>query len=169
MSSQRPTEPKKRVTPESFLRVMPTPFASMGADGQPQFKSVPAKVSERDRATLPPTPWRIVLTAAQNAKMMLALELHGDVVFGSSEEKDAELDINLLDMESGERSVSQRHIKLRPTRDRVFLMDLGSKNGTYANGTPVTKERAYAIQDGDLITLGRLHLRVKIAQRPAPG
>jgi hypothetical protein len=167
MSNQRPTEPKKRVTPESFLRVMPTPFASPGPDGQLTFKSVPQSVSERDRALLPATAWRVLLTSAQNAKMMLALELHGDVVFGSSEQAGAEIDVNLLDMETGERSVSQRHVKLRPTKDKVFLLDLGSKNGTYANGTPVTPDRAYALQDGDLLTLGRLHLRFKIEQRPA--
>jgi FHA domain-containing protein len=166
MSDQRPTEPKKRVTPESFLRVMPTPFAAPGPDGELVFKSVPETVSERDRALLPSAAWRVVLTSAQNAKLILALELHGDVVIGSSDQSDAELDVNLLDMELDQRSVSQRHVKLRPSKDKLFLLDLGSKNGTYANGTPITPDRAYALQEGDLITLGRLHLRAKIAQRP---
>ena len=166
MSDHRPTEPKKRVTPESFLRVMPTPFAAPGPDGELAFKSVPEVVSERDRAMLPPTAWRIVLTSAQNSKLILALELHGDITIGSSDQADTELDVNLLDMELDQRSVSQRHIKLRPSKDKLFLLDLGSKNGTYANGAPITMDRAYALQDGDLITLGRLHLRVKIAQKP---
>ena len=166
MSDHRPTEPKKRVTPESFLRVMPTPFAAPGPDGQLVFKSVPGNVSERDQAVLPATAWRVVLTSAQNSNLMLALELHGDIVIGSSDEAEPGLDVNLVDMELDQRSVSQRHIKLRPSKDKLFLLDLGSKNGTYANGAPITTDRAYALQDGDLITLGRLHLRVKIAQKP---
>ena len=166
MADQRPTEPKKRVTPESFLRVMPTPFAATGSGEELKFTSVPEKTTERDRAHAPQPPWRITLTSAQDSSKLLALELHGDVTLGSSDQPDAELDINLKDMEDKQHSISQRHMKLRPSKDKVFVLDLGSRNGTYANGTPIPASSAYALQDGDLLTLGRLHLRVKIVQKP---
>jgi hypothetical protein len=167
MSDDRRTEFRKRVTPESFLRVLPTPFATPGPGGEMAFTVVPEEVSDRDRALAAQPPWRVTLTYVQNPDKILALELHGDVTLGSSDQPDAELDVNLLDMEEKEQSVSGRHIKLRPGKDRLFVLDLGSRNGTYANGSPITPTSAYALQDGDLLTLGRLHLRAKIVQRPA--
>jgi hypothetical protein len=167
MSDSRPTQPKKRVTPESFLRAMPTPFAATGPGGEPAFTIAPEEVSERDRALAAQPPWRITLTSAADSNKLIALELHGDVTLGSSDVPDSELDINLLDMEGKERSVSGQHVKLRPGKDRLFVLDLGSRNGTFSNGVPIAHSSAYALQDGDLLTLGRLHLRVKIVQRPA--
>lgn len=160
--SDRNTLPRKRVSPESFLRVMPTPFAATGADGKVEYKKVPEEISDRDKALLPAKPWRITLTSAQKSEHVIALELQGDVVFGSSTKPDAELSVNLADMEGEQPSVSQRHLKMRPGKDKIFLMDLGSKNGTYVNGTPASASSAIAVQDGDLITLGRLHLRLKV-------
>jgi hypothetical protein len=130
------------------------------------FTIVPRTISDRDRALAPHPPWRVTLTLVRDPLKLIALEVRGDVTLGSSAEPDAELDINLLDMETNEPSVSQRHIKLRPGRDQLFMFDLGSRNGAYANGAPITISSAYALQDGDLLTLGRLHLRVKIVQRP---
>jgi predicted component of type VI protein secretion system len=89
------------------------------------------------------------------------------VTLGANDQPDAALDINLLDLEDKQRSVSVRHVKLRPSKERLFVLDLGSRNGTYANGAPIASSSAYPLQDGDLLTLGRLHLRVKIVQRPA--
>lgn len=163
---KRSTQPKKRVSPESFLRVFPKPTAAVGPDGQPEFQIVPLIVSERDRALLPEKPWRVILSFVEDPTQHLALELHGDTVFGASEESDPDLDVNLASFKDNQRGVSQRHLKLRPGRDKLFVLDLGSTNGTYVNGTPLGKASAQALQDGDLITLGRLHLRVKIAQHP---
>ena len=167
MADDRHTEFKKRVTPESFLRVMPTPFATPRPGGEFKFTVVPEQVSERDRAMAVQPPWRITLTFVQDPDKLLALELHGDTTLGSSDKPDGELDVNLLNLDAKEHSVSQQHIKLRPGKDRLFVLDLGSRNGTYANGAPITPSSAYALQNGDLLTLGRLHLRVKIVQHPA--
>jgi len=167
MTDDRHTQYRKRVTPESFLRVMPTPFAAPGPGGELAYTVVPELVSERDRILVPQPPWRITLTLVRDPLKLIALEIHGDVTLGSSAEPDARLDVNLLDMEASEPSVSQKHIKLRPGKDQLFVLDLGSRNGTYANGAPITTSSAYALQNGDLLTLGRLHLRVKIMQRPA--
>lgn len=58
--------------------------------------------------------------------------------------------------------VSRRHASLRlDSRTRtVVLQDLGSTNGTLLQGTPVTQ--ATTLNDGDLVTVGSVDLRVRL-------
>lgn len=47
------------------------------------------------------------------------------------------------------RQVSRNHARIRRSRGRHILEDLGSKNGTFVNGQELTE--AYTLQDGDEI------------------
>jgi pSer/pThr/pTyr-binding forkhead associated (FHA) protein len=95
----------------------------------------------------------------------MALEIAGDVVLGSSPDPEPEIDVNLANWQGEERGVSQRHVLLRPSREKLFILDLGSTNATHLNGALLTTERVQALQTGDLLTLGRLHLRVQQVER----
>ncbi len=57
--------------------------------------------------------------------------------------------------------VSGSHARLSRDGAQVFLEDLGSANGTFINGQPVTQGRAL-IQSGDEIGLGSYRLTLKI-------
>jgi hypothetical protein len=48
-------------------------------------------------------------------------------------------------------NVSRRHAEVRRDGDRVFLVDLGSTNGTRVNGVPVHQRQ---LVDGDVVTVG---------------
>jgi hypothetical protein len=48
-------------------------------------------------------------------------------------------------------NVSRRHAEIRRDGDRVFLVDLGSTNGTRVNGAPVHQRQ---LVDGDVVTVG---------------
>ena len=50
-------------------------------------------------------------------------------------------------------SVSRPHARLQQMETTWVLLDLGSANGTFVNGTPVT-EKGRALRDGDVLTLG---------------
>ena len=53
---------------------------------------------------------------------------------------------------------SARHARIEPLRDGVWLVDLGSTNGTYVNGRQVDgRER---LHEGDVIRIGETELRV---------
>jgi serine phosphatase RsbU (regulator of sigma subunit) len=54
-------------------------------------------------------------------------------------------------------TVSRRHCRLEHTGDRILLSDLGSTNGTFVNGEPVTS--AVALLDGAVIAIGAHRLR----------
>lgn len=110
--------------------------------------------------------WRIILTPLGITGKPLPLEIRGDVVIGAHPEANGKLDVNIAQWRGGEQGVSRRHIMLRPSRNKLFVMDLKSTNGTHINGLPLGVGWAYALKDGDLMTLGRLHVRVRLTQGP---
>lgn len=54
-----------------------------------------------------------------------------------------------------ESGVSRRHAVIRWVKDRVVVEDLGSRNGTFVNGRPVTLA---ALCSGDLVSFGSVEL-----------
>jgi serine/threonine protein kinase len=69
----------------------------------------------------------------------------------------------------GHGSVSGRHCRLEIDPPGVRLRDLGSRNGTYVNGRRLGRLEEHHVADGDEIRVGDVRLRVRTAQRPAPG
>jgi hypothetical protein len=110
--------------------------------------------------------WRIGLSPAGNYDAGLSLELHGDVVIGAGKEVGAGVDINLEEWQGSACGVCVRHVMLRPTQSKVFIMDLRSGTGTAVNGLPLGVGWAYALQNNDLLTLGKLNVRYRVLQQP---
>jgi hypothetical protein len=111
-------------------------------------------------------PWRIVLLSANPAHPPLALEIHHDAIVGRGwGETQPDLDLTAYGGEG--LGVSRRHAMLRPTKDSLLLADVGSSNGTFYNGVRIKLGEPRALKDNDIISFGALHLRVKIASRPA--
>lgn len=59
-------------------------------------------------------------------------------------------------------NASRRHAQVRRDGDVVYLLDLGSTNGTKVNGSPVRQHR---LEDGDVITIGTTTLRFEARPR----
>jgi hypothetical protein len=143
-----------------------TPLGQVVQEPELVFRAVPAQPTERDRLQVGDVPWRIVLSLVSGTASPIALELRGDVVIGSDPEEEGNIDVNLADWQGQRLGVSRRHIMLRPNRNKLFVMDLHSTNGTHINGLPLGIGWAYALQDGDTISLARLHIRVRVVQHP---
>jgi hypothetical protein len=60
---------------------------------------------------------------------------------------------------AGDDYASARHARIEPLRDGLWLVDLGSTNGTYLNGHQVTSREQ--LHEGDLIRVGNTELRVE--------
>jgi pSer/pThr/pTyr-binding forkhead associated (FHA) protein len=50
-----------------------------------------------------------------------------------------------------DRQVSRYHARITPTKEGMILEDLGSKNGTHCNGTPLAAP--LVLQDGDIVQI----------------
>ncbi|MCU0497276.1 MAG: FHA domain-containing protein [Anaerolineae bacterium] len=56
--------------------------------------------------------------------------------------------------------ISRRHAVIRREMDQLFLVDLGSRNGTFLNGKRLSPHESYKLHDGDEIRLGKMSLRL---------
>ena len=82
--------------------------------------------------------------------------LDGPVTIGRATDCDVTLHDHLL---------SRHHCRLAPADDGWVVTDLGSKNGTIVNGSPVTQ---HVLRDNESFTIGRVKVRFR-ATALAPG
>ena len=68
------------------------------------------------------------------------------------------LDLAVLGAE--EKGVSRQHAVINVTKEAVLLADLGSTNGTLLNGRKLVPNAPSILEDGDVVTFGRLKTHV---------
>ncbi len=89
-----------------------------------------------------------------------------EVVIGRGEEDRAVRDARALALQVADQTMSQRHARLTPAGATWTIEDLGSRNGTFVDGTKV--ERA-DLTDGALVVLGGTAFTVRaLAASGAP-
>jgi len=71
------------------------------------------------------------------------------LTFGRADDNTATLD--------GDEYASAHHARIESARDGVWLVDLGSTNGTFVNGERV--DGRHKLHDGDLLQIGATELR----------
>ncbi len=93
-----------------------------------------------------------------------------DVMIGRS----APDSILLPDVDLGRHSshkhqmgISRVHAMLRRDEDTLIISDVGSKNGTFINGTQLHAQEVRVLRDGDKVRLGDLELRIEFYE-PKP-
>ena len=69
-------------------------------------------------------------------------------------------DVDLSPYQAYARGVSRLHAVLKREASHVFLMDLGSSNGTYVNGKRLTPNVDHSISNGDVVALGKLKIQI---------
>lgn len=69
-------------------------------------------------------------------------------------------DVDLSPYEAFSQGVSRMHVSLRILNGDVYVMDLGSSNGSKINGQKIVPHVEYSISHGDLVSLGRLKVQV---------
>lgn len=70
-----------------------------------------------------------------------------------------QIDIDLTNF-SG---ISRLHAFLYIEEERVFLEDFNSRNGTFLNGYELIPLQRYAVQEGDMIHIGRTSFKLEWA------
>jgi hypothetical protein len=146
-TGQLPDIPVSFAVPSTgqFIRLPPPPAAE-GAAGEANI-------------------WRIVLLSNTAPDKPIGIEIGRDAVIGR-ERGDFKPDIDLTPYGALDLGVSRRHAMLRPTKDSLLLADVGSSNGTFHNRERIRLGEPKALKNGDIISFGAMHLRVKIISRP---
>jgi hypothetical protein len=109
--------------------------------------------------------WRIVLLSSAAPDKPIGIEIGRDAIVGR-ERDDFKPDIDLTPYGALELGISRRHAMLRPTKNNLLLADVGSSNGTFHNRERIRLGEPKALKNGDIISFGAMHLRVKIISRP---
>ena len=69
-------------------------------------------------------------------------------------------DIDLTPYQAYASGVSRLHSVLKREGNRVFVMDLGSSNGTYLNGKRLKPNVDQTLNHGDMLALGKLKIQI---------
>jgi pSer/pThr/pTyr-binding forkhead associated (FHA) protein len=119
------------------------------APPQESFVMAPAQVAAA-RGEAPIRPGRLVVTRSKALKSGDSFEA-GPVpaTIGRSGDNAIPLD--------GDDFASGRHARVENARDGVWIIDLGSTNGTFVNGERVDGRRR--LHEGDLVQVGDTELR----------
>lgn len=124
------------------------------------YRPVPYSIADEQKMPV----WRIRFALTTDNRQKFGLEINDEIHLGRGKN---EPDLVDLTPYSAERlGVSRRHVALRPTSSNLFVVDLGSTNGTRRNGRSIGLNTPYALADGDVLTLGNLQLTVNIIKRP---
>jgi pSer/pThr/pTyr-binding forkhead associated (FHA) protein len=104
-------------------------------------------------------PGQITLTFT-GVDQQVVLEGQTEYVLGRESHEGLKPDLNLNNYGARDKGVSRVHAALRRDRGQVFLIDLGSTNGTRLNGQPVPAHQPAPVASGDEIRLGKLFMRI---------
>lgn len=111
-----------------------------------------------------PRHWRIQFVG-ENGEVM-GVDVYDDVVLGRGKKVRDRAGIDFTAWAAQDKGVSREHALLRPTPTCLYLVDIGSTNGTLHNVEMVTPGIARELADGDIIVLGRLMLTLRIVHSP---
>jgi signal transduction histidine kinase len=145
----------RRVTSElndEILREM------LDIESEQEFRPLPHAGADK------PT-WRVRFDIAHDESAGLRLDINGEITLGRGETTGSF--VGLLTQDDAENlGVSRRHVLVRPTDTRLFVIDLESTNGTWLNGRSIGVNMPYSLSNGDHLRLGRLEMVVNILGRP---
>lgn len=142
---------------------------SRSPEAAPYYLAVPKELAEvQERHQLPMWAWRVELHSLAPDTLPMGLDILGPVILGRSSPRDAAVDVDFTPYDAMNRGVSRRHALIRPSEERLYLIDLSSTNGTLRNEVPLGAGIAVTLEDRDTISLGKLTFEVRILSRPDP-
>jgi hypothetical protein len=130
-----------------------------------EYLRLPTTPARRKREDEVATTWRLKLISSNPKHMPLGLEIHDDVFVGRSMEGIIP-DLDLSEYDAEDLGVSRQHALLRPSKTSMFLIDLGSTNGTFCNGRKLSPGAAQKLKDKDTLSFGALHFSVRLVSQP---
>jgi len=97
-----------------------------------------------------------------DASRKIYLKTQGHISLGRADKNsDWQPTVDLAPYGGVEMGVSRAHVDLLFENDQVFVLELGSANGTRINGIPVITGAAQRIHNGDVLELGKLKIAVR--------
>ena len=109
--------------------------------------------------------WRITLISTDSANAPLNLEINDQITIGCRGAQQY-IDLNLTEYGAKDKGVSRVHATIKPTNQKLYLVDKGSTNGTHIGTKRLAKNVPQPINDRDVIAFGNLFFMVRIITAP---
>jgi pSer/pThr/pTyr-binding forkhead associated (FHA) protein len=95
----------------------------------------------------------------------VALELNGPIQVGRADAtNEIEPDLDLTVDHGQNHGVSRKHAVVKVGNQGISLVDLGSTNGTVLNNRRLPPNEPYPLNDGDIISFGRLRVQIYLSE-----
>lgn len=111
--------------------------------------------------------WRVVLQVLPSGAC-LTLPQAPSVLLGRGAGEPGKYLVDLDSYNGYKRGVSRRHCELIRENDHLYIVDLGSSNGTSLNGVALEAYRRYTLADGDKLILGSMHFGISFFKPDPP-
>jgi pSer/pThr/pTyr-binding forkhead associated (FHA) protein len=103
---------------------------------------------------------RVILQVMKSGEKLILAGQDDFTIGRMSEGQSIIPDIDLSPYNAYQEGVSRIHASIKVNGGVVNLIDLNSINGTSINDTKITPNIYYPLEEGDIITLGRMKLQV---------
>lgn len=119
-----------------------------------------ADAAHQDDA-LPPMPEHEIILIIRGMTEQIYLKDNLSITLGRADHKSVSRpDIDLSRFGASERGVSREHARLEFKDGRLYIVDLGSTNGSFFRGERLKPNEPQLLRRGDEIILGRLAVQV---------
>lgn len=142
------------------MDVQPTPERLDVGEASTEIISMSTLVTTPKITSLPNT--RVSLSVEGTDEIIPLREGTEFTLGRMSEHQPLMPDIDLTPFQAFERGVSRLHATIKIDQAEIFLIDLGSANGTLLNGRKLPPQQPQPLADGDKISLGKFKLRIII-------
>ncbi|GAB4325423.1 MAG: hypothetical protein Kow00117_13160 [Phototrophicales bacterium] len=120
--------------------------------------------AELERGSVPLIQGDVTLRLeVQGATTPMLVTIGDDVVIGRRDPTMTMIpDLDLTPYGAYQMGISRRHAILRVHNQRLELIDLGSRNGSYLNGRRLVAHQPVQLANGDEVRLGKIIMRLFI-------
>ena len=130
-------------------------FPSIGAENLPNFEVVPANSDGKGERL------KVLMVGSKTAALNRGYEIIDHAVLGR-EDGESNVDIDLTAYGPEVKGVSRRHAEFKIHDGKLFVVDLGSSNGTYLKGKRIAVGEPVEVPNGGVLSFGALHVQVQI-------
>ena len=109
--------------------------------------------------------WRLRFDLTYDSSVSGGVDLNDEVILGRGQEVPGFMAL-FESVDAEQLGVSRHHATLRPTESKLYLIDLGSTNGTWINGHSIGVNIPYSLSNGDVVRMGRLEYVIYLLERP---
>lgn len=128
------------------------------------YHPVPSTFAGSDQLPM----WRVKIKfGGVDQRVVTGLDIYGDTIIGRGSGAPDSPDIDLTNLDALKLGVSRRHALLRPTVNKLYVIDLESTNGTFVNAIQVSRGMAQVVRNHDGLAFAGLTCVVEVVASPA--